>query len=183
MTPKEYIEEGIRARQSINIDEIEEVANIMADALKKGKKIIAFGNGGSAADAQHFVAELVGKFLLTRKPYKAIALNTNTSILTAIANDDGYELIFKRQVEALVDKGDIVLGISTSGESENVLYAIVEANRRGAYTIALTGKSGGKLKAYANKTIFVDSELTPIIQETHITILHMLCMELEKKLK
>jgi len=183
MNLKEYIEEGIKTRKSINTGEVEEIARIMADALRNGKKIIAFGNGGSAADAQHFVAELVGKFLLTRKPYRAIALNTNTSILTAIANDYGYEHTFARQIEALAEKGDIVFGISTSGSSENVVRAIMEANKRGAYTIALTGKSGGKLKAYANKTIFVNSELTPIIQETHIAILHMICMEVEKKLE
>ncbi|MBC7081645.1 MAG: D-sedoheptulose 7-phosphate isomerase [Thermoplasmatales archaeon] len=183
MNISSYINEGVKARQSINPQEIEEIANIIVSALKNGKKVIAFGNGGSAADAQHFVAELVGKFLISRKPYKAIALTTNTSILTAIGNDYGFEEVFSRQIQALADKGDVVIGISTSGSSENVVNAVIEANKRGAYTIALTGKSGGKLKGYANKTIFVNSELTPIIQETHITILHLICMLVERKLE
>ncbi|MEM2935455.1 MAG: SIS domain-containing protein [Candidatus Thermoplasmatota archaeon] len=183
MKIQEYIEEGIRARKSIKEEEMEEIANIVANALKNGKKVIAFGNGGSAADAQHFVAELVGKFFVTRKPYRAIALTTNTSTITAIGNDYSFADIFSRQIEAIVDKGDIVFGISTSGASENVVNAIIEANKRGAYTIALTGKSGGKVKAYANKTIFVNSDKTPIIQETHITILHLICMLVEEKLE
>ncbi len=141
-----------------------------------------FGNGGSAADAQHIAGELVGKLLLERQALPAIALSTNTSILTALANDYGYETVFSRQVEALVDENDVVIGISTSGNSPSVTEAIKAAIAKGAKTAGLTGGSGGTLAEVADLVIIVPSEVTPRIQEAHITIGHIICEMVEKEL-
>ena len=138
-------------------------------------KLIVFGNGGSAADAQHFVAELTGHFMKERKALPAIALTTNTSSLTAIGNDYSYEDIFSRQIQALCRKEDYVVGISTSGNSTNVVKAIEEANSIGAFTLGFTGKSGGKLLGICGNVFHADSDLTSIIQEIHITAIHMIC--------
>ncbi len=179
MNLKEYIDEGLKARQSIKVEEIVEVSEIIYNALKNGKKLVTFGNGGSAADAQHFAAEIAGKFLREKDPLPAVALTTNTSVITAIGNDYSFDEIFSRQVRGIVNEGDVVFGITTSGNSKNVIKGIEEANSKNAYTIALTGRSGGKVKSVAKKTITVESDLTPIIQETHITIIHLICMVLE----
>lgn len=179
---EKYIESGMEARRSINILEIMEVANILYKRLESGGKLITFGNGGSAADAQHFAAELSGRFLKERRSLPAIALTTNTSSLTAIGNDYDYSSVFSRQIEGLCTPNDFVVGISTSGNSKNVIEGLNKAKGIGAYTLALTGKDGGKVKNVADKCIKVGSESTPIIQEVHIAIIHMICYELDKKL-
>ena len=155
------------------------VADEIAQAFRRGNKVFLFGNGGSAADAQHIAAEFTGKYMRDRAPLPAIALTTNTSSLTAISNDYGYEYIFLRQVQALVAKGDVVIGISTSGNSPNVILAIDEAKRCGAITVALTGQSG-KLKELADHVLSVPSKDTPLIQEAHITIGHIICQLVEE---
>lgn len=157
------------------------MANVLVEAFKRGNKALLFGNGGSAADAQHIACELAGKFYLDRTPLPAIALTTNTSALTAIGNDYGYEEVFTRQVRALVNRGDVVIAISTSGNSPNVLRAVEEAKRMGAITIAFTG-SGGKLKDLANYVLSVPSTDTPRIQEAHITAGHIVCYLVEQSL-
>jgi len=161
---------------------IERMANFIITAYKAGGKVVLFGNGGSAADAQHIACELVGRFMLKRQAFPAIALNTDTSTLTAVANDCGYETVFSRQVEALVNEKDVVIGISTSGDSPNVLEAIKLAKAKGAKTIGLTGGSGGKLATVADLVLAVPSDSTPRIQEAHITIGHIVCELVEKEL-
>jgi len=178
------LDESIRVKESLKKSAplIEKAARKIIERINAGGKVVLFGNGGSAADAQHMAAELVGKFNIQRKAIPAIALTTNTSILTAIANDLGYELTFSRQVEALVNNQDVVIGISTSGRSKNVIEAILEAKKRGAVTIALTGADGGDLASIADITINVPSTSTPRIQEAHITICHILCDIVESSL-
>ena len=157
------------------------MADLLVDAFRKGNKVLLFGNGGSAADAQHIACELAGKFYLNRAPLPAIALTTNTSALTAIGNDYSYEEVFVRQVKSLVKQGDIVIGISTSGNSPNVLRGIEEAKRSGATTIAFTGR-GGRLKESADYVLSVPSIDTPRIQEAHITAGHIICYLVEQAL-
>ncbi len=152
-----------------------EVGRIMATAIKDGNKILLFGNGGSAADAQHIAAEIVGRYKKERKGLPAIALTTDTSILTAVGNDYGFDNVFERQVEALCTPGDVAIGISTSGNSENVLRAIKKAHDLGATTVAFTGRNGGKLAEVAHYSFIVPSYETPRIQECHITLGHVLC--------
>ena len=179
----DYIEQGIVARRSINAAQITDFAGFLNSTFKSGGKIITFGNGGSAADAQHFVGELDGHFTSERGALPAIALSTNTSSMTAIANDYTYDDVFSRPVAALTNKEDIVFGISTSGNSKNVIKAINAAKEKGAYTVALTGRSGGKLKDIVDELFNVDSDFTPIIQEVHISIIHMICLELDRILE
>jgi len=161
---------------------IKEIAKVIADCFKKGGKFILFGNGGSAADAQHIAAELVGKFKLERKSLPAIALTTNTSILTSIANDYDFDKIFERQIESLVSNKDVVIGISTSGNSENVIKGILKAKEIGAKTVALTGRSGGKLKDKVDILLNIPSDNTPRIQEAHIMVGHIICGLVENKI-
>jgi len=161
---------------------IESMVNLIIDAYEAGGKVILFGNGGSAADAQHIAGELVGQFMIKRQALPAIALTTNTSIITAVANDYGYDDVFSRQVEALVHEGDVVVGISTSGSSPNIIRAMKTAKVKGATTIALTGGMGGKLAREADLALAVPSESTPRIQEAHITIGHIVCELVEKEL-
>ena len=151
-------------------------SNLIADAFSKGNKLILFGNGGSAADAQHIAGEFVGILRKSnnRPPLDAIALTTNTSILTSIVNDNGGDFIFERQIEACGKKDDVVIGISTSGNSRNVINGIVKANEIGLITIGLTGNEGGSLTGIVNVRIGVPSNDTPRIQETHILIGHIL---------
>jgi D-sedoheptulose 7-phosphate isomerase len=156
-------------------DTILEVAGIMASAIKDGNKILLFGNGGSAADAQHIAAEIVGRFRKERGPLPAIALTTDTSVLTAVGNDYGFETIFERQVEALCLPGDVAIGITTSGNSENVIRGIRKAHDLGATTVAFTGRNGGRVAQVAHYTFVVPSYETPRIQECHITLGHVLC--------
>jgi D-sedoheptulose 7-phosphate isomerase len=154
---------------------VEAVGQRWLDALQNGGKILLMGNGGSAADAQHIAAELVGRYLCERKGLPAIALTTDTSILTAVGNDYGYDAVFSRQVEALANPEDIVLAYSTSGNSGNACTAIETAREIGCYTVALTGESGGQLKSLVDTCICVPSSSTPRIQEAHAFIGHMLC--------
>lgn len=179
------LEESAQIKQAIaksKISEIADIANLIITAYRAGGKVILFGNGGSAADAQHIAGELVGQFALKRQAFPAIALTTNTSILTAVANDYGYEAVFSRQIEALANEKDVVIGISTSGNSPNVIEAIKVAKMKGAKTIGLSGGSGGKLAEVADLVLVVPSDSTPRIQEAHITIGHIVCELVEREL-
>jgi D-sedoheptulose 7-phosphate isomerase len=157
--------------------QIKEAAETCKRALSDGHKILLFGNGGSAADAQHIATELTGRYLKERKGLPAIALTTDSSALTAIGNDYGYDQVFSRQTEALATKGDVLVGISTSGNSQNVINAFKKGI--GCTSIALTGREGGKMKAIADINLIVPSEHTPRIQECHILIGHILCEMIE----
>lgn len=155
---------------------------IVTKCLKQGNKIVLFGNGGSAADAQHVAAEFVGRYKLERKSFPAIALTTDTSILTAIGNDYSYDLVFSRQCEGLVSKGDVVIGISTSGNSKNVKNALITSKKKGAITIGFLGNSGGEIKKVVDIPIIVKSASTPRIQEVHRVVFHIICELVEKEL-
>ena len=171
---EKYVSDGIEARKSIEVSAIITVSEILFDRLKKGGKLITFGNGGSAADAQHFVAELSGRFMKERKSFPAVALTTNSSSLTAIGNDYDFSKVFSRQLEGICAKEDFVVGISTSGNSPNVIEGIRTARKIGAFTLALTGRDGGKVRNEADRCIRVNSDVTPLIQEVHIAIIHMI---------
>lgn len=160
--------------------EIEQVVEMIIQTYKNGNKIIIFGNGGSAADSQHFAAELIGRYQLERISLPAIALTTDTSIITALGNDYGFEKIFSRQCESLVKKNDIVIGISTSGKSENVINGIITSKKNGAITVGITGDTGGKLQKLVDISIVVPSKSTPRIQESHRIIIHIICELVEK---
>ncbi len=157
-------------------------ASAMVDSLRQNGKILACGNGGSAADAQHFACELVGRFITNSQPFGAIALSTDPSTMTAIGNDYGFEETFARQVQALGQPGDILLAISTSGNSKNVVRAAQEARSKAISVIALTGGNGGHLKEISNICIVVPSESTPRIQEVHELVIHILCEMIEAEL-
>lgn len=161
---------------------IAEMSSLITTALANGNKLLVMGNGGSAADSQHFAAEIVGRFKMERKALPAVALSTDTSILTAIGNDYGFESIFSRQVEALAAPGDIVVGLSTSGNSPNVLKALNEARSRDCLTIGLLGKDGGSIRSACDLALVVPTTDTPRIQEGHITIIHIVCDLVEKAL-
>jgi D-sedoheptulose 7-phosphate isomerase len=154
---------------------IEIAANICIDSLKNGNKILIFGNGGSAADAQHIAAEIVGRYKVERKGLPAIALTTDTSVITAISNDYGYLHVFDRQVEALANEGDVLIGISTGGSSTNVISALELAKELGCSAIGLSGKDGGKFNALCDVNLIAIAEDTPRIQEMHILIGHTIC--------
>ena len=162
--------------------DILEAANRIKACLQKGGKLILMGNGGSAGDSQHIAAELIGRFKKERRAMPAIALTVDSSSLTALGNDYGFETVFERQVEALAQKNDAVVGISTSGNSENVVRALKKANVLGAETIGLTGNNGGKIKGVANLSIIIPSNDTARIQEVHITIGHIICELIEEDL-
>jgi D-sedoheptulose 7-phosphate isomerase len=162
--------------------QISQAVEMISGALAGGRKLLLMGNGGSAADAQHFAAEIVGRFKMERRGLPAIALSTDTSILTAIGNDYGFSEIFRRQVEALATEGDIVVGISTSGNSENIQSALLLAREAGCRTIGLLGRDGGKIRETADLSLTVPVEDTPRIQEGHILIIHIICDLVEKKL-
>jgi D-sedoheptulose 7-phosphate isomerase len=174
------IEESIELKRQLKKQTLllSTIANQIINAIQKGKKILIFGNGGSAADAQHIVAELAGKLYEERRPLPAIALTTNTSSLTAIANDFGFDESFKRQVTGLCQPGDVVIGISTSGHSPNVIKAIQEAKRLKAVTVAFTGQKG-PLTALADYAICIPSNDTARIQEAHIVVGHIICSIVE----
>jgi D-sedoheptulose 7-phosphate isomerase len=155
---------------------IEAAAAVIIASLRAGGKVLLFGNGGSAADAQHIAAELVGRYVAPdRRPLPAIALTTDTSALTAIANDFSFATVFERQVEALAGPGDVAIGISTSGDSDNVLNGLIAAERAGARTIALLGRSGGRIRPRCELSLVVPADETARIQEMHILIGHILC--------
>ncbi len=181
----QLINESIETKQKLRelTPQIEQSAQTIITALQQGKKILACGNGGSAADAQHFVAELVGRFETERKPLPAIALNTNVSTLTAIGNDYGYDELFARQVNAFGEEGDVFVGISTSGKSPNVLKAIDEAITKKMHIITLGGKDGGMVKNKQGTHIIVPSSTTSRIQECHILIIHIWCRLLDEAMR
>jgi len=160
--------------------QIAQIGGVIVERFKAGKKILVFGNGGSAADAQHIAAEFVGRYQTERRALPAIALTTDTSTLTALSNDYGFDCVFARQIEALANSGDVALAISTSGNSPNVLRALETAKRLGLLAIGLTGKTGGGMKTLADLCICVPSDSTPRIQEAHILIGHILSSLVER---
>lgn len=162
------------------IPEIEQAIIAISNCISKGNKVVLFGNGGSAADAQHIAAELIGRFKLERQSYPSIALTTDTSCITALSNDYSFDVIFSRQCESLVQKGDVVIGISTSGNSKNVLKGLRVVKKKGGITIGLLGSNGGLISKLVDISIIVKSSSTARIQEAHRTIYHMVCEEVEK---
>lgn len=174
--------ESIRTKEQVLktlVPVVGQAATLLIEALESGHKLLLFGNGGSAADSQHIAAELVGKLVVHRRALPAIALTTDTSGLTALSNDFGYEAVFRRQIEALGRAGDVAIGISTSGSSPNVLAAVRTARALGLKTIGLTGHGGGALAGLVDCPIVVPSDNTQRIQEAHITIGHILCELIE----
>jgi D-sedoheptulose 7-phosphate isomerase len=181
------IEENIATKQAILanqplLDAIQAVANLMIKALREGKRILWCGNGGSAADAQHLAAELSGRFYYDRPPLNSEAMHCNTSYLTAVANDYGYDLIYSRMIDGACKPGDVLIGISTSGNSTNICNAFRKAKELGVITVALTGETGGEMKALADYLLNVPSADTPRIQESHIMIGHIICEIVEAKM-
>lgn len=177
---RDRIQRNIEVKQALLIDSgfhdlVAQVAMQIVKSLRAGGKLFFFGNGGSAADAQHLAAEFTGRYLKERRALPAIALNVNSSSLTAIGNDYGFDLVFARQLEALGREGDVAVGISTSGSSRNVLRALEVAKSKSMCTVALTGGSGGSMRSVADYTICVPSEETPRIQECHILTGHIIC--------
>jgi len=164
------------------LEKIAAVIHASVNVYKNGKKILIAGNGGSAADAQHFAAELVGRYGFDRPSLPALALTTDTSNLTAIGNDYGYDHVFSRQLEGMGQEGDLFIGISTSGNSQNILNAFASAKAKGITTVALSGRDGGKMAAVADYTLIVPSHATPRIQESHLLIEHMICDAIEKEI-
>ncbi len=160
-------------------DQIEQIGHQLAKAIGEGRKILICGNGGSASDAQHFAAELIGRFEQERAAWPAIALTTDTSILTAIGNDYGFDKVFARQVQGLGRAGDVLIGISTSGNSENVLRAVHSARSQHLYTVGLLGKKGGKILSQVDQAVVINDHATARIQEAHIFILHFWAMLIE----
>jgi D-sedoheptulose 7-phosphate isomerase len=161
-------------------DKINLAVNQIISAINNGNKIITFGNGGSAADAQHIAAEFIGKFKFKRKSIPSISFTPDSSILTSLSNDFSYDIVFSRQCESLVLNGDVVLGISTSGNSNNVFEGLKTANEKGAFTIGLLGNNGGKINNIVNLSLVVESSETPRIQESHRVIYHIICELVEK---
>ena len=184
---KEYIKESIDTKQKILTDEklvskIDDVATKIIDAYRVNQKVLVAGNGGYAADAQHIVAELVSKFSMDRPALNALALTTNTSILTAVGNDYNHDYIFSRQVEAYGNTGDIFVAISTSGNSKNIIKAIEIAKQKGLYVVGLTGVTQSQMDSLCDSIIKVPSNKTPIIQESHIMIGHIICGIVEREI-
>lgn len=179
------LEESARVQRAVAdqaADDIAAAARTIVDAFRSGHKLLLCGNGGSAADAQHVAGELVGRYLQERRPLPAIALTADSAVLTAIGNDYGFDRVFARQVEALARPGDVLMAISTSGSSPDVLAAVEAARKLGAKTIGLTGETGGKLTALVDLCFRVPSEETPRIQEAHIAVAHVICELVEAEL-
>ncbi len=184
---EEYIKQSIAAKQAIlenkeTVQTIKKVADVIVNAYKNNKKVLTAGNGGSAADAQHIAAELVSRFYFDRPGLAAIALTTDTSILTAVGNDYGYDMTFSRQVQANAQEGDVFIGISTSGNSKNVIAAINEAKNKGVITVGLVGQKDCKMDDLCDYIIKVPTSDTPKIQESHIMIGHIICAIVEDEL-
>ena len=165
-----------------NADRIVEVVQLIAQAFREGKKVILFGNGGSAMDASHIAAEFMNRFLIERPPLPAVSLNSDTALLTCISNDYDFSQVFSKQLSALGHEGDVVIGISTSGNSPNVIKAMEVAKKNGMKTVALTGGTGGKLAGLADYAFIVPTKATPRIQETHITLGHTICQLVDEEL-
>lgn len=175
---KEQAEELITAVNYVKDNlapQIQQLADKIIEAFKNGNQVILMGNGGSAGDAQHIAAEFVGRFKKERRSFPALALNTNTSTVTAVGNDYGYDVVFSRQIDGFARKGDVVIGISTSGNSKNVELALELAKQRGCYTAAFLGKDGGTIKNVAELPLVVKCNNTPHVQECHIFIGHVVC--------
>lgn len=183
---KSIISASIETKQKVLADEtmiktIEDCVNLIVTAFKNGHKVLFCGNGGSAADAQHLAAEFSGRFYKDREALPAEALHCNTSYLTAVANDYSYDVIYARLVKGMGTKGDVLIGLSTSGNSKNIIAAFEAANEKGMTTIAFTGASGGKMKAISHYLVNVPSNDTPRIQESHILLGHIICQLVEEK--
>ncbi len=181
----EHLKENIEVKQYVlqtQMDKIDAIAKHLINACKNNKKILTFGNGGSACDAEHLATELIARYKMSRNAFAAISLNSSGVVLTNIANDWGFDFVFQRQVEALAEPGDVVIGISTSGNSESVNKGLEAAKNKGAIAIALGGKDGGRMAQIADLCIIVPSNNTPRIQETHITLIHTICEILENEL-
>jgi D-sedoheptulose 7-phosphate isomerase len=184
---KEQIKKSVETKQKIYenadlLEKIEDVAKICVDLYKNSRKTLLAGNGGSAADAQHIAAELVGRYGFDRASLPSLALTTDTSNLTAIGNDYGYDYVFSRQLEGMAQEGDLFIGISTSGNSQNIINAFKSAKQKKVTTVALVGKDGGKMAQMADIALVVPSDSTPRIQEAHILIGHILCDIIEKEI-
>ncbi len=178
------LEDSLRVKRSFiedNLETIIKAADVVATCISAGQKILIFGNGGSAADAQHLAAEFVNRFIIERPPLAAIALTTDTSLLTSIGNDYHFDEIFSKQIKALGNRNDIAWGISTSGNSTNVIKAIQVAKSKGLKSIGMTGR-GGKLRQYADLVFCADTDDTPRIQEAHITVGHIICELVDRTL-
>ncbi len=181
---EEVLRETARLHEALvgQAELIERMARTIAEALRSGRRLYAMGNGGSAADAQHLAGEMVGRFLMERRPLPCQALTTDTTVLTAIANDYGVDEVFVKQVQAFAREGDVVIGISTSGNSANVNLALEEARRVGAVTLGLTGGGGGRMTGLCDLTLIVPADHTPRVQEAHQTVIHILCLLVEREL-
>jgi D-sedoheptulose 7-phosphate isomerase len=180
-----FVAESVRVKTEFfrnNADQIAETARTIARALRDGQKVLLFGNGGSAADAQHITAEFIGRFLADRKPLPALSLATDTSVLTALGNDYGYNAVFSRQIQALGTAGDVAIGISTSGKSPSVLDALDAARARALFTVGFTGQDGGNMTGRVDVLFCVPSSTTARIQETHLTLGHILCELIDREL-
>ena len=183
---KSIIEASVKTKQQILqnnelIATIEKVVEVVTNAFKNGNRVYFCGNGGSAADAQHLAAEFSGRFYTDRKALPAEALHCNTSYLTAVANDYGYDVVYSRMIDGIGESGDILIGLSTSGNSGNIIKAFEVAKDKGIITVAFTGITGGQMKAISDYLINVPSADTPRIQESHITIGHIICQLVEEK--
>lgn len=184
---KDQIKKSFETKQAIYenenlINKVEEVSKLCVALYKGDKKTILAGNGGSAADAQHIAAELVGRYGFDRPSIPSLALTTDTSCLTAIGNDYGYDYVFSRQLEGMGQEGDIFIGISTSGNSKNIINAFISAKKKGITTVALVGRDGGEMAKMADIALVVPSDSTPRIQESHILIGHIICDIIEKEI-
>lgn len=185
---EERIEESIKTKQKLLGDkeliaQIQRIADTVSECLNTGGKVLLCGNGGSASDALHIAGELVGRFQKERKSLPAVVLNADVATMTAIANDYGYDSVFERQVEGFLNKGDVLIGISTSGNSENILRAVKRASLIGGHTVVFLGKDGGKIKEQAELPIVVPCDCTARIQESHIMIGHIICELVENEIR
>ncbi len=181
------LQESMDVKRKLMADEclvqnIQHMVEDIANCLKTGGKLVLCGNGGSASDALHFAGEIVGRFMLERNPWPAVVLNSDVATMTSIANDYGYDEVFARQADAMLQDKDIFIGISTSGNSENVLRAVNVTKSKGIKTMALLGKDGGRIAGVADCSVIVPSDVTARIQECHITIIHIICELVEKRL-
>lgn len=178
----EQIDNLKKLKEENYADDLIEVVEVITNSLKNGGKVLIAGNGGSAADSQHISAELIGRFMKERKGLPAVALTTDSSILTCMGNDYGYNSIFKRQIEALGNRGDVFIGISTSGNSENIIEAVYEAKDKGVITIGLLGRDGGKLKSLCDYNITFPYKETARVQEHHMMTYHLMCEFIENNM-
>jgi D-sedoheptulose 7-phosphate isomerase len=178
---EDYLENSLRVFKTnkLHLDTIIKISNLCINSIENGNKILFCGNGGSASDANHLAAEIVGRFLLDRQPLPAVSLSSNPSVLTALSNDFGYQYVFSKQVEAIGKKDDVIFLISTSGSSENIIEAARESKKRGIKTVIFTGSNVNFLERYSDFIINVDSDIAAFIQQSHITIGQLICYNIE----